>query len=65
MRLAPLCYVRRQGKTPMLHRIKKENDMHRVKRNGLGGKVEAGETPEKRTVCEVYEESGPIASISS
>ena len=61
MQLATLCYVRRQGKTLMLHRIKKENDMHRGKWNGLGGKMEAGETPEECAVREVYEESGLIA----
>ena len=31
----------------MLHRVKKENDMHEGKWNGLGGKLEPGETPEE------------------
>jgi 8-oxo-dGTP diphosphatase len=30
----------------MLHRIKKKNDVHEGKWNGLGGKFESGETPE-------------------
>ncbi len=42
----------------MLHRIKKVNDMHQGKWNGLGGKLEPGETPEECAVREIYEESG-------
>lgn len=61
MKLATLCYLRRQGKTLMIHRIKKTNDMHQGKWNGLGGKLEAGETPEECAVREVLEESGLIA----
>ncbi|MDE2490021.1 MAG: 8-oxo-dGTP diphosphatase [Elusimicrobia bacterium] len=55
---ATLCYVRRRGRTLMLHRNKKENDVHRGKWNGLGGKLEAGESPEDCVVREVREESG-------
>lgn len=42
----------------MLHRAKKANDMHKDKWNGLGGKVEHGETPEECIVREVREECG-------
>lgn len=42
----------------MLHRIKKANDMHAGKWNGLGGKLLPGETPEECVVREVLEESG-------
>jgi len=42
----------------MIHRIKKENDMHQGKWNGLGGKLDPGETPEECVIREVYEESG-------
>ena len=56
--LATLCYVRKQGKTLMLHRTKKENDIHEGKWNGLGGKFEPGETPEECVIREVKEESG-------
>jgi len=42
----------------MLHRVKKENDFHEGKWNGLGGKIEAGETPEECVIREVKEESG-------
>ncbi len=58
MKLATLCYVRRDGKTLMVHRIKKPNDMHQGKWNGLGGKLDPGETPEECAVREIYEESG-------
>ncbi len=58
MKLATLCYVRQAGRTLMVHRIKKPNDMHMGKWNGLGGKLEAGETPEECAVREIFEESG-------
>jgi 8-oxo-dGTP diphosphatase len=62
MKLATLCYVRdgvgKYGRTLMLHRIKKANDMHAGKWNGLGGKVEGGESPEECAIREVWEESG-------
>ncbi len=58
MKLATLCYVRHDGRTLMIHRIKKANDMHQGKWNGLGGKFEAGETPEECARREIYEESG-------
>ncbi len=55
---ATLCYVKNGNKTLMLHRVKKENDIHEGKWNGLGGKMEAGETPEECVIREVREESG-------
>lgn len=58
MKLATLCYVRHSGKTLMVHRIKKENDIHSGKWNGLGGKFEPGESPEECVKREVFEESG-------
>ena len=58
MKLATLCYLRHEGKTLMVHRIKKKNDMHAGKWNGLGGKLEPGETPEECAVREILEESG-------
>jgi len=42
----------------MVHRNKKTNDIHEGKWNGLGGKVEAGETPEMCIKREVQEEAG-------
>lgn len=58
MKLATLCYVRKDHQTLMVHRIKKANDMHQGKWNGLGGKLEPGETPEECALRELYEESG-------
>ena len=47
MKLATLCYLRKDGKTLMIHRNKRPNDMNMGKWNGLGGKLEPGETPEE------------------
>jgi len=60
MKLATLCYLQRDGQTLMLHRTKKENDMHAGKWNGLGGKLELGESPEECAIREVQEEAGLI-----
>lgn len=58
MKLATLCYVRHEGRTLMLHRVKKAGDMHAGKWNGLGGKFEGGESPEECARREILEESG-------
>lgn len=58
MILATLCYVKHNGCTLMVHRNKKANDIHEGKWNGLGGKFEAGESPEECVIREVREESG-------
>ena len=61
-KLATLCYIREGEKTLMLHRNKKADDMHEGKWNGLGGKVEGGESPEACAIREVMEESGLLVS---
>jgi len=58
MILATLCYFKQNGKTLMIHRNKRPNDIHAGKWNGLGGKFEAGESPEDCVIREVREESG-------
>jgi 8-oxo-dGTP diphosphatase len=58
VKLATLCYLKKNGKTLMLHRIKKQNDIHQGKWNGLGGKLDLGESPEEGVIREVREESG-------
>lgn len=58
MKLATLCYLRNNDHTLMIHRTKKENDIHEGKWNGLGGKLEPGETPEECARREILEESG-------
>ncbi len=60
MKLATLCYVidKKTDTTLMLHRVKKENDYHEGKWNGLGGKFEQGESPEECAIREIEEECG-------
>lgn len=58
IKLATLCYVKRNGKTLMMHRVKRPTDIHYGKWNGLGGKLLPGETPEECVIREVREESG-------
>ena len=60
MKISTLCYIQSEHQTLMLHRIKKENDIHQDKWNGLGGKLIAGESPEECVKREVLEESGLI-----
>jgi len=57
MKVATLCYLQREGKTLMVN-VKKKGGMHEGKWNGLGGKINEGETPEECAVREVFEESG-------
>jgi len=52
------CYIQHNGKTLMLYRNKKHNDMHEGRWVGIGGKVEQGESPEECIAREAFEESG-------
>lgn len=58
MKNTTICYINKEEKTLLLHRIKKDKDIHQGKWVGLGGKMEKGETPEECIVREVKEESG-------
>ncbi len=60
MKLATLCYVidKKNNSTLMIHRVKKQNDYHEGKWNGLGGKFEPGESPEECAIREIEEECG-------
>ena len=60
MKLATLCYVidKKTDSTLMIHRVKKQNDYHEGKWNGLGGKFELGESPEECAIREIEEECG-------
>jgi len=58
MKFATLCYISRDGETLMLHRNRKQDDMHYGKYVALGGKSEPGESPEECVSREVEEESG-------
>ena len=53
-----LCYLRNGGKTLMMHRTKKENDVNKGKWIGVGGKFEDGETAGECLIREVKEETG-------
>lgn len=53
-----LVYIERDGKYLMLHRTRKQNDVNKDKWIGVGGKIEAGETPEECARREVCEETG-------
>ncbi|MBR6676145.1 MAG: 8-oxo-dGTP diphosphatase [Clostridia bacterium] len=58
MKITTLCYISSGERTLMLHRTKKENDENAGKWVGIGGKLEAGESPEDCLVREVFEETG-------
>ncbi|MBI1977389.1 MAG: 8-oxo-dGTP diphosphatase [Candidatus Omnitrophica bacterium] len=58
MKLATLCYIKKDNKTLMMNRNKRAGDIHGGKWNGLGGKIRLGETPEECVIREVKEESG-------
>ncbi|MTB64685.1 NUDIX domain-containing protein [Streptococcus sp. zg-86] len=58
VKLATICYLDNGKELLMLHRNKKENDVHAGKWIGVGGKLEAGETPQECAVREIFEETG-------
>lgn len=58
MRNTTLCYVERDGRYLMMHRVKKENDVNRDKWIGIGGGFENNESPEDCVRREALEETG-------
>ncbi|MBR1877236.1 MAG: 8-oxo-dGTP diphosphatase [Lachnospiraceae bacterium] len=56
--LTTLCYIEKDDKYLMLHRIKKEQDLNKDKYIGVGGHFEYGESPDECLKREVYEETG-------
>ncbi len=61
MRNSTLCYLERDGKYLMLHRVKKEKDINKDKWIGVGGGFEDKESPEDCAKREIFEETGLIA----
>ena len=53
-----LCYVLRGDQVLMLHRVKKKNDINHDKWIGIGGKFEAGESPDECLLRDAREETG-------
>lgn len=58
MQLTTLCYIEQEDSYLLLHRVSKKNDANKDKWIGVGGKVEAKESPEDCLLREVKEETG-------
>lgn len=58
MHNSTLCYLVKDGKVLMLHRVKKKNDINHDKWIGIGGKFEPEEAPEECVLREAKEETG-------
>jgi 8-oxo-dGTP diphosphatase len=55
-----LCYIEKDGAYLMMHRVKKKNDMNHDKWVGIGGKLEARESPYDCVKREILEETGLV-----
>ena len=58
MKFSTLCYLEKDEKYLMLHRIFKKNDVNKNKWIGVGGRFEDRESPEDCLLREVREETG-------
>ena len=56
-KLATICYIDNGQALLLLHRNKKPNDVHHGKWISVGGKLEAGETPDECAKREIFEET--------
>ena len=65
MKNTTLCYIERDGKYLMIHRVKKVEDINKDKWVGVGGKFEERETPFDCVRREIQEETGLIAKSLS
>ena len=57
-KMTTLCYIEKDGKYLMLHRVSKKNDINKDKWIGVGGHFEEDESPEECLLREVREETG-------
>ncbi|MCR4956889.1 MAG: 8-oxo-dGTP diphosphatase [Lachnospiraceae bacterium] len=53
-----LCYIEKDNRYLMLHRVKKQHDISKDKWLGVGGKFLENETPDECLLREVKEETG-------
>ena len=58
MKNTTLIYIEKDGKTLLLHRTKKKNDLNHDLWVGIGGHCEEGESPEDCALREAKEETG-------
>ncbi len=56
--ITTLCYLERNDKYLMMHRISKKNDINKDKWIGVGGHLEDNESPEECMKREIFEETG-------
>ena len=56
--MTTLCYIEKNNRYLMLHRVKKQKDINKDKWIGIGGHFEKGESPEECLLREVKEETG-------
>lgn len=57
-KLTTLCYIEKDNKYLMLHRVKKENDCNKDKWIGIGDHFDKNESPDDCVKREVLEETG-------
>lgn len=61
-KLATICYIDNGSELLLLHRNKKQQDVHEGKWISVGGKLEAGESPEECAIREIFEETGLVVN---
>lgn len=61
MKNTTLCYIEKDNKYLMIHRVKKVEDINKDKWVGVGGKFEEKETPFDCVRREIFEETGLTA----
>ena len=59
--LSTICYIDNGSQLLLLHRNKRQEDIHKDKWVSVGGKFEIGETPEACAKREIFEETGLVA----